>query len=70
MNVFRKNRKNGSFNDEWKVSGSFVRKPVRGWIHPDHQVQRNGVTYEMRVSNAETSSFGCSLTLLIPNISF
>ena len=70
MNVFRKNRKNGSFNDEWKASGSFVRKPVRGWIHPDHQVQRNGVTYEMRVSNAEATSFGRRLTLLIPNISF
>ena len=70
MNVFRKQRKIGSFNNEWKATGSFVRKPVRGWIHPDHQLQRNGVTYEMKVSNAYITLSGCSLTLFFPMFPF
>jgi len=52
MNVFRKVKRSESGNNDWKLSGSFVKKPVHGWIHPDHQLQSIGVTYQMRYVGA------------------
>lgn len=31
--------------------GSFINKPARGWLHPDHQLADEGVCYGVRVSN-------------------
>lgn len=30
--------------------GSFISKPARGWLHPDHLVSKEGITYAVRVS--------------------
>lgn len=30
-------------------SGSFLHKPVRGWLHPDQQILKKGATYNVRV---------------------
>lgn len=30
--------------------GSFINKPARGWLHPDHLVSKEGITYAVRVS--------------------
>lgn len=35
---------------EMADSGSFVAKPVRGWLHPDAVLASDGVTYAVRVS--------------------
>lgn len=48
MNIFKKKIK-GDLEDDWKPTGSFVRKPVKGWIHPDHQLESSGVVYQTRV---------------------
>ena len=29
---------------------SFISKPARGWLHPDHLVSKEGITYAVRVS--------------------
>uniref|UniRef100_A0A8D0DMD3 SHC-transforming protein 1 n=1 Tax=Salvator merianae TaxID=96440 RepID=A0A8D0DMD3_SALMN len=34
--------------DEWTRHGSFVNKPVRGWLHPDDKVMGPGVSYLVR----------------------
>lgn len=31
-------------------SGNFLHKPVRGWLHPDQQIVKKGVTYAVRVN--------------------
>lgn len=30
--------------------GSFISKPARGWLHPDHLVSKEGITYAVRVN--------------------
>lgn len=30
--------------------GSFISKPARGWLHPDHLVSKEGIMYAVRVS--------------------
>ena len=57
MNIFKKKIGKKDSGDEWKTSGSFVRKPVKGWIHPDHHLETSGVIYECRVSNHILSCF-------------
>lgn len=32
--------------------GNFISKPPRGWLHPDHLVSKEGITYAVRVSFA------------------
>ena len=32
------------------ISG-FVNKPARGWLHPDHLFAKDGINYNVRVSN-------------------
>ena len=39
----------GSSNME-SVSG-FVNKPARGWLHPDHLFAKDGINYNVRVSD-------------------
>ncbi|XP_057300423.1 SHC-transforming protein 1-like isoform X2 [Hydractinia symbiolongicarpus] len=51
MNIFKKKIK-GDLEDDWKPTGSFVRKPVKGWIHPDHQLESSGVVYHTRFVGA------------------
>lgn len=34
-------------------SGSFLHKPVRGWLHPDQQIIKKGISYAVRVSCLE-----------------
>ena len=29
---------------------SFVKKPARGWLHPDHLFQQDGINYNVKVS--------------------
>ena len=29
---------------------NFISKPPRGWLHPDHLVSKEGITYAVRVS--------------------
>lgn len=29
---------------------SFISKPARGWLHPDHLVSKEGITYTVKVS--------------------
>ena len=29
----------------------FVNKPARGWLHPDHLFAKDGINYNVRVSN-------------------
>ncbi|XP_066600606.1 SHC-transforming protein 1 [Prorops nasuta] len=29
-------------------SGSFINKPARGWLHPDHLVSKEGITYAVK----------------------
>lgn len=28
---------------------SFISKPARGWLHPDHLVSKEGITYTVKV---------------------
>lgn len=30
---------------------TFMRKPLRGWLHSDMLIAKEGVTYTLRVSN-------------------
>lgn len=30
-------------------SSSFISKPARGWLHPDHLVSKEGITYTVKV---------------------
>uniref|UniRef100_A0A7N6C1V6 SHC-transforming protein 1 n=1 Tax=Anabas testudineus TaxID=64144 RepID=A0A7N6C1V6_ANATE len=34
--------------DEWTRHGSFVNKPIRGWLHSDNVVSTTGVSYTVR----------------------
>lgn len=34
---------------------SFISKPARGWLHPDHLVSKEGITYAVRVSFIDKS---------------
>ncbi|XP_052000444.1 SHC-transforming protein 1 isoform X2 [Xyrauchen texanus] len=34
--------------DEWTRQGSFVNKPIRGWLHSDNVVSTTGVSYTVR----------------------
>ncbi|XP_062815710.1 SHC-transforming protein 2 isoform X2 [Anolis carolinensis] len=34
--------------DEWSRKGSFISKPVQGWLHPDERVLSPGVSYVVR----------------------
>ncbi|XP_037532212.1 SHC-transforming protein 1 [Nematolebias whitei] len=34
--------------DEWTRHGSFVNKPIRGWLHSDNVVSTTGVSYNVR----------------------
>ncbi|XP_029927428.1 SHC-transforming protein 1 isoform X1 [Myripristis murdjan] len=34
--------------DEWTRHGSFVNKPIRGWLHSDNVVSTTGVSYSVR----------------------
>ena len=38
-------------NYQWRAeSGSFVRKPAKGWIHPDHELDEDScVNYQTQV---------------------
>ncbi|CAG2168738.1 unnamed protein product [Oppiella nova] len=38
-------RDNGS---DWNKSGAFINKPARGWLHPDHQMTDQGISYAVR----------------------
>ena len=38
-------------------SGNFISKPARGWLHPDHLVSKEGITYAVRVSELEKNIF-------------
>ena len=38
---------------------SFVKKPARGWLHPDHLFQQDGINYNVKVSEVFTSFFYC-----------
>ena len=49
MNFFRKRSKQEAVGNDWKASGSFVRKPVKGWLHSDRLLESSGVTYEAKV---------------------
>ena len=49
MNFFRKRSKQDAVGNDWKASGSFVRKPVKGWLHSDRLLESSGVTYEAKV---------------------
>ncbi|XP_076804254.1 SHC-transforming protein 1-like [Clavelina lepadiformis] len=48
--MMRKNKKlvEGDQTNEWRKSGSFVRKPQRGWLHPDSAVMGPGVVYSVQ----------------------
>ncbi|XP_060641127.1 SHC-transforming protein 2 isoform X2 [Anolis sagrei] len=35
-------------SDEWSRKGSFISKPVQGWLHPDERVLSPGVSYVVR----------------------
>lgn len=37
--------------EEWSRKGSFISKPVQGWLHPDERVLGPGVSYIVRVSD-------------------
>lgn len=37
--------------EEWSRKGSFISKPVQGWLHPDERVLGPGVSYIVRVSS-------------------
>lgn len=43
--------------DEWTRHGSFVNKPIRGWLHSDNVVSTTGVSYTVRVSNWHTTTY-------------
>lgn len=30
---------------------SFISKPARGWLHPDHLVSKEGITYTVKVGH-------------------
>lgn len=47
-NFFRKKSKDTTGND-WKATGSFIRKPTKGWLHADRLLETSGVTYETKV---------------------
>lgn len=32
------------------TGGSFISKPARGWLHPDHLVSKEGISYMVKVS--------------------
>ena len=49
MNFFRKRSKQEAVGNDWKATGSFVRKPVKGWLHSDRLLESSGVTYEAKV---------------------
>ena len=38
---------------------SFVKKPARGWLHPDHLFQQDGINYNVKVSHVFISFFYC-----------
>ena len=51
MNMFKKKQKNEAGPNNWKkTTGSFIRKPAKGWIHPDHLIETSAVNYETQVS--------------------
>ena len=52
MNRFRRKPTSGTVGEDWKQSGSFVRKPTRGWLHPDYLLQERGVMYELKYVGA------------------
>lgn len=39
---------NGLGMEDWNQAGSFVNKPVRGWLHPDQKISDSGITYGVR----------------------
>ncbi|XP_066925676.1 SHC-transforming protein 1-like [Clytia hemisphaerica] len=52
MNFFRKRSKPDGVGNDWKATGSFVRKPVKGWLHSDRLLESSGVTYEAKYIGA------------------
>lgn len=48
MKKLKKSSRNEELTEQWKKdSGSFVRKPAKGWIHPDHKLMEDTcVTYQ------------------------
>ncbi|CAI5799025.1 SHC-transforming protein 2 isoform X1 [Podarcis lilfordi] len=37
--------------EEWSRKGSFISKPVQGWLHPDERILGPGVSYIVRAPN-------------------
>lgn len=47
--LLRKNKAGG--RHEWTNTGSFISRPVTGWLHPDEQLAPHaGICYGVRVS--------------------
>ena len=51
MNIFKRNkpRSVSELDEDWKPTGSFIKKPAKGWIHPDRLVESAGVVYQTHV---------------------
>lgn len=50
--------------DEWTRHGSFVNKPIRGWLHSDSVVSTTGVSYSVRVrGHLSTTVYGVAPTV-------
>jgi len=46
-------RGKGQPRHDWSNSGSFISRPVNGWLHPDEQLAPNaGICYGVRVCSA------------------
>lgn len=52
LNFFRKRSKQEEEKHDWKASGSFVRKPIKGWLHTDRLLEGSGVAYEAKYVGA------------------
>lgn len=37
-------------DDLWTRTGTFINKPVHGWLHPEEKLKHGGICYGVRVS--------------------
>ena len=50
IDKLRKKNDKKSSADEWSKTGTLMKKPTRGWLHPDEQLAPSiGVCYGVRV---------------------
>lgn len=51
---------------DWSESGTFLRKPVSGWLHDDRDLMNSGITYKIHVGPTRATYYTLGYSFVEP----